>query len=363
MLWVALAPIAAIWGLHHIMKTFRVPSPFRPDAAMGWAAAAGAGGGFVAGAVGEKLGGYFDRAKGYGRHRARQGAKSAAGSASTKGDSRLYAPKTGSTQRPGMPAINVANQRTATKGRHTPRPDPSTGQDTDTEANGQSATAGHTVENSGAASQPINGGPPPSPRGDKGGRTGTPAGGRTGRTSTGGEAKTKAPNQKPYRTPLQMRIEGTQKRAELRSQRKQAKRFIKEQQEPTLRGRTMQRAHERIDLAKARHKAEPGKTWKRGAAYAAAGAATFVAAPAAVPLVALGLAGHYAVKKGRTALRERPGAKAERKAQISYVARNHINDGTDYSRKAHRDRMKSRAEDAKNRRRERRKKTTSETTA
>jgi hypothetical protein len=380
MLWVAISPVAAIWGIHHILKTFRIPSPFRPDAAMGWASAAGAGG-FITGAMGEKLAGGYQRFRSGGTKGLRGGVHRAKGAMSTKPDKRLYAPKempakdmggnagwkansSGGSSKGGADNTETASTTGGGSG--------ATGGTATTSASGATGATGEA----GGGRRRFQPGPVKGKATSRGAGTPTTRGRHPAATAKGGSQassktnnrgqqarqklsnnaldafKQKAaqrtaesaqktqsrwslnrPAQKPtningvpYRTPSQMRLEGTQKAASNRKAMKSAvadaKKFARQQAGP-LPKRMANAAGERAQLAWARAKADPGKTARRAAGYAAA---AVVFSPFSTPVVAGVLGTHYVTKKVRTAIAEHPAKKAEKNAHHSYISRNVLKD-------------------------------------
>jgi hypothetical protein len=336
MLWVAISPVAAIWGIHHILKTFRIPSPFRPDAAMGWASAAGAGG-FITGAMGEKLTGGYQRLRSGGAAATRKGARRATGgvASSLRPDKRLYGPR-GSGQ---MPAKSIGGQgwresgssaggRAASAATATTRPSAQT-----TAPSGRKWAGTRS-----AAASPVTTAALDKFKNDRG---------QAQKWSLNRPAqKPTNINGVPYRTPSQMRLEGAQKVANQRKATRQqqstgkwqpppppmrsgaaphasmqdAKRFARQQAGP-LPQRLASTTGERAQLAWARAKANPGKTAARAVGY---GAAAAVMLPFGAPVAAGVLATHYGVRKVRTAIAEHPAKKAERNAHYGYIARHNL---------------------------------------
>ncbi|MHB1732038.1 MAG: TrbL/VirB6 family protein [Ferrimicrobium acidiphilum] len=344
MLWVAISPVAAIWSVHHILKTFRIPSPFRPDAAMGWAAAAGAGG-FLTGAMADRLTGGYQKLRAGGVRGLRSGAHRAGGALSPKPDKRLYGPRGSGEQMPSKNFDGNAGWQSKTNG---------SGQKATTSASSgstankaKSTSSGPTASSTASTTSGSTAGA--STRGHKWAGHQRPAASRSAGTAAVATAaldKVKSQNQAsakpqrwslnrpaakprdingvPYRSPSQMRLEGAQKvandRKAMRSATREAKKFVRQQAGP-LPQRLASATGERAQLAWARAKANPGKTIARAAGYGAAAMILPVGAP-----VAAGLALHYGTKKVRTAMAERPAKKAEKKAQLSYVSRNILRD-------------------------------------
>jgi hypothetical protein len=355
MLWIAISPVAAIWGLHHILKTFRIPSPLKPETALGWAAAAGAGG-FLTGSMGEKLAGGYRHLRSRGQRGLQSGVRGARNRLSTRAESRLYAPRMPSKS---FNSYSGGGTRTG-GGAGGSRTSGGAGGSRTTGAAGGTRTAGGKRTAGATSGYAASGGTGAGGRrrfqtasidskGRSAGRSETPQAtqGRQKkqqlvngaldafRQKTAGKPKSRwslrapaqAPtmiNGKPYRTPAQMRLEGTQKRVNDRQVRKQAKQFIKNQRPGTRLERAKQSVHDRARLAYARAAADPWKTAKRGAAYGLAATAPFFVLPAAAPVAAVALGAHYATKKVRTARAESANKKAEDEAHIQYVERNFI---------------------------------------
>lgn len=351
MLWVAISPVAAIWSVHHILKTFRIPSPFRPDAAMGWAAAAGAGG-FLTGAMADRLTGGYQKLRSEGVRGLRSGAHRAGGALSPKPDKRLYGPRGSGSQMPSKNFDGNAGwqSKTNSSGHKTTTGASSGGGATEDKT--ESASTGTRSTSSSGASAAAGGAATTgtSTRGHKWAGHQRPAASRSAETAAVATAaldKVKNQNQAaaakpqrwslnrpaakprdingvPYRSPSQMRLEGAQKTANdrkaMRNTTREAKKFVRQQAGP-LPQRLANATGERAQLAWARAKANPGKTVARAAGYGAAAMILPVGAP-----VAAGLALHYGTKKARTAMAERPAKKAEKRAQLSYVSRNILRD-------------------------------------
>jgi hypothetical protein len=313
MLWIALSPVAAIWGVHHILKTFRVPSPFRPDAAMGWAAAAGAGG-FLTGAIGEKVAGAFHRARATGSGGVRQGGRSMLGRFSTRPEQRPYAPRLKPTAN-RMPPVDTLKSGGRT--RPTPQGGPPTTHPTNDRIPSTAASASSAQQ---AATAQVES------------STEAPARAK-GRLRTWLSKPATSPtmiNGQPYRSPRDMRLEGAQKLASQRAHIREAKKFIKAQGPNTRRGRAQEALSSRARLAYARFQSHPGKSVTRAAAYTAVA----LAAPVSLPVAVGAVGAHFAVKKIRTARSERPAAKAERRAQIDYAARRIVANPTNHAEQA-----------------------------
>jgi len=359
MLWIAISPVAAIWGIHHILKTFRIPSPFRPDAAMGWASAAGAGG-FITGAMGEKLAGGYQRLRSAGTNGLRSGVHRAKGAVSTKPDKRLYAPKqmpakdlggnagwkaktngsggsstggaggtegttgSGGGRRRFQPG--PVNGKGTGRGTSTPKAPTTSGRHPAATAKGGSQASSKTNNRGQQARQKMSNNALDAFKQKAAQRAAESAQETKSRWSLNRPAqKPTKINGAPYRTPSQMRLEGTQKAANnrkaMKSAVRDAKKFARQQAGP-LPKRVANAAGERAQLAWARAKADPGKTARRAAGYTAAAALM----PFSAPVVAGVLGAHYATKKVRTALAERPAKKAEKNAHYSYISRNVLKD-------------------------------------
>jgi len=362
MLWIAISPVAAIWGLHHILKTFRIPSPLKPETALGWAAA-GSAGGFMGGAIASRLTGGYQRLQSRGRAGLRSGVRGARRGLSTSPESRLGAPRMPSKDL----SADAAGYRRGTGSGS--RPTGTTGSGSKT--TGTTGSGGRPTGTTGSGSKTTGGTRTASNKKTAGATSGyATSGGRrrfqtvsvdnlgktteratTEKATQGRQRKQAAANRalnkfkqkasgeprsrwslrapaqkptmingKPYRTPAQMRLEGVQKRVNDRQVRKQAKQFIKAQRPGSRVERFKQAAHDRARLTYARAAANPGRTAKRAAAYGAAA----LLLPASAPVVGVALGAHYATKKIRTARAERPNQKAEDEAHLQYVERNFI---------------------------------------
>ena len=309
---------------------------------MGWASAAGAGG-FLTGAMAEKLTGGYNRLRGAGATGAKVGARRVAGgvASSLKPDKRLYGPR-GSGQ---MPPKSIGGQgwreRGASAGER------AAGVATATRARGAKMAA--TTSPSGrtwagtrsAAASPITTAALDKLRNDNN---------KSQRWSLNRPApQPTMVNGVPYRTPSQMRLEGAQKVAAQRKATRQsqssskwqppppprlqgsrgvtstprasmqdAKKWARQQAGP-LPQRFASTTGERAQLAWARAKADPRKAAMRAAGY---GAAAAVMMPLGAPIAIGALAAHYGIKKARTAMAERPARKAEKMAHLNYISRN-----------------------------------------
>ncbi len=296
MLWIAISPVAAIWCLHYILKTFKVPSPFRPDAAMGWAAAAGAGG-FVTGALGEKLTGRWQRHSQAAQQKLGSSARKGGRSLVPKAEARIYGPRGSALGRSGLPSRFLPN---------TDRGGVGTGTGA---VRRRVSTSGTPVSGSPAAQAVLSNGLPavsPAPKSQRIlNRLSTPAPKHIDKDGV------------KYRSPFHMRLEGTQRAAEARKQRAEAKQWIKDQRPQGAINRIKTASTERAQLAYARFQADPRKALLKAAAYAG----TAAILPASAPVVAGIVGGHYAVTKIRTAIREHPYRVKEKQAEVDYVAR------------------------------------------
>jgi hypothetical protein len=307
MIWVAITPIAAVIGLHKLFKTFKVPSPFRPDSAMAYAGMIG-GGGFLSG---DMIGRMHNRAMGRGKG-AGKGALSSVRNKLTGAPGRQFAPRgsggaTGPNGRPkvttqsGMPFRTVNRNKGAATG-----------------------TAGAAPTGTGSGGPTNTGGPTGT---GSGGTTGT--GGQTGAGTTGTTAMpvgtapeptpTETKEQQKYRHPRDMRLEGAQKKVQARRDRRAAKRYAKMENGATVAQRAKNRIKSSAQMGVARAKANPVGVLKKAAVYGVVAAAS----PFSLPATALALGGIYGYKKIRQAARERPYAKAERQASVDYLQRAH----------------------------------------